>query len=269
MGSPCLDAAKNSTPNFSTSSCYPTPPAQQKPVKLAAGGLPSSSCSIAEALKLLKENLAPRRRAVRAGEVLHRAGDRFEALYLLTAGHFKIVSLSSDGREQIVGLKFRGDWLGFDAIDSSEHSSEAVATDAGEVWVLRYKELVVAGIREPMILALLHQAMSRDLIREREWTTRLRTLPADARVAGFLLRWTESLDGQDQQSDSITLTLTRAEIGNYLGVSLESVSRALSRLCAFKLIAFARKGGPRLVITDRTAVSAFVRRSMKSREISE
>ncbi len=238
-------------------------------MKVPTGGLPSRSRSIAEALKLLNENLAPRRRAVRAGEVIHRTGDRFEALYLLTSGHVKIVSLSPEGRQQIVGMKFRGDWLGFDAIGSSKYSSEAVAADAGEVWELRYKALVVAGLSEPAVLALLHQAMSHDLIREREWTACLRTLPADARVADFLLRWTESLDGQDQHSDSITLTLTRAEIGNYLGVSLESVSRALSRLSALKLIAFARKGGPRFVIADRTAVSAFVRRSMKSRQIAE
>ena len=240
----------------------------ERPAAIPVGGWPSGRSAITDALELLDANVAPRRRSVRAGEVLHRAGERFEAIYLLASGIFKIVSLSPDGRQQIVGLKFPGDWLGFDGIGISEYSNDAVATDAAEVWVLRYEALVIAGIGEPAILALLHQAMSRDLAREREWVACLRTLPADARVADFLLRWAESLDGEDKRSDSITLTLTRAEIGNYLGVSLESVSRALSELCALRLISFARKGGAQLFIPDRPAVSAYVRRSMKSRGIA-
>ena len=66
---------------------------------------------IADTLKLLSAKLAPQRHLVHAGEVLYQAGERFDNLYIMNSGFFKIVTLSPDGREQVVGLKFRGDWL--------------------------------------------------------------------------------------------------------------------------------------------------------------
>ena len=71
---------------------------------------------IADTLQLVEDALAPQRRVVHAGDPIYRAGDRFGHLYLLNSGLAKVVGLSADGREQVVGLKFRGDWLGFDGI---------------------------------------------------------------------------------------------------------------------------------------------------------
>jgi len=70
----------------------------------------------AETLEMLGAELAPQRRVVHAGEVIYQAGEAFGRLFILNSGFFKIVNLSPDGREQVVGLKFRGDWLGFDGI---------------------------------------------------------------------------------------------------------------------------------------------------------
>ena len=71
---------------------------------------------IADVLGLVGKLLAPQRRLVHAGDVLYQAGERFGNLYILNSGFFKMVNLSPDGREQVVGLKFKGDWLGFDGI---------------------------------------------------------------------------------------------------------------------------------------------------------
>ena len=87
----------------------------------------NSSRRIADTLVMLKEALAPQRRLVHAGDVIYQSGERFGTLYILNSGFFKIVNLSADGREQVVGLKFRGDWLGFDGIARRQYSCDAVA----------------------------------------------------------------------------------------------------------------------------------------------
>ena len=84
--------------------------------------------------------------------------------------------------------------------------------------------------------------MSREIARDRDSLMSICTLPADARVADFLRYWAESLARRGLRTDQITLRMTRAEIGNYLGMTLETVSRALSRLARDELIRFAEKG---------------------------
>jgi len=83
-------------------------------------------------------------------------------------------------------------------------------------------------------------------------------LPADARLADFLRHWAQALEVRDLRSDHITLRLTRAEIGNYLGMTLETVSRSFSRLVALALISFDDKGRRHFAIPDVAALSAFV-----------
>lgn len=217
-----------------------------------------ASQRIADTLKLLQSRLAPRRRVVHAGDSIYSAGERFTMLYVLNSGCFKMVNLAADGREQVVGLKFRGDWLGFDGMAGGAYSCEAVAMDTGEVWMFGYDELLAACRECPELLTVMHAAMSRQIGRERDSHMSLCTLPADARVAEFLRSWADSLAKSGLRSDEITLRMTRAEIGNYLGMTLETVSRALSKLARSGIIAFAAKGRRDLRIADVGALSAFV-----------
>jgi len=241
--------------------------------QLAAAALPSlrsddrqeddrASRRVADNLRLLTDRLAPRRRVVHAGDVVFAAGDRFDTLYVLTSGFFKLVNLAADGREQVVSLKFRGDWLGFDGIAAGTYSCDAVAMDTGEVWVIRYDELLAASVAHPALLSALHVAMSREIGRDRDSLMSVCTLPADARVAEFLRSWADSLARSGLRSDQITLRMTRAEIGNYLGMTLETVSRALSRLARDEVIEFAEKGRRDIRIPDVDALSAFVQRCL-------
>src|SRR5215212_8691199 len=123
---------------------------------------------ITDTLKLIDDTLAPQRRSVRVGDPLYRAGDRFNHLYLLNSGLAKVVGLSADGREQVVGLKFRGDWLGFDGIANDRYTCDAIAMDTGEVWLIRYEDLLAACRREPALLTVLHAAMSRQIGSDRD-----------------------------------------------------------------------------------------------------
>jgi CRP/FNR family transcriptional regulator len=249
-----------STPLSSVVSRRPPLPLPAVDVLADSGANQRASRHIADTLKLLSDALTPQRRVVHAGDVIYRAGEAFANLYVLNSGFFKLVNLSADGREQVVGLKFRGDWLGFDGIAPRAYACDAVAMDTSDVWAIRYDKLLATCVACPALLGVLHEAMSREIGRDRDSLMSVCTLPADARVAEFLRYWADSLAKRGMRSDQITLRMTRAEIGNYLGMTLETVSRALSKLAREKVIAFAEKGRRDLRIPDITALASFVQR---------
>ena len=216
---------------------------------------------IAESLEILK-SMPMQRRIVHAGDRVYQAGDRFVSLHVVHSGFFKTVNLAADGRDQVVSLHFKGDWLGFDGIADQQHSCDAVALDTGELWSTRYDDLLRRCAEQPALLGLLHGAMSREIGRDRDSMMSLCTLPADARVAEFLRHWAEAQSERGLRSDAITLRMTRAEIGNYLGMTLESVSRALSRLAREQVIRFAEAGRRHVQIPDLGALLEFVQDSM-------
>lgn len=205
---------------------------------------------IGASLQLVRASLPITRRLCLAGDRLQAAGEAFTHLQIVHAGVVKLVSATSDGREQVTGLQFKGDWIGFDGIATGVLQMDAIAMDTGEVWSLRYEDLLRASAREPELARLVHAAMSRELARDRDLLVSVCTQPADARVAGFLLQWAQALDERGLRSDQITLRMTRAEIGASLGMKLETVSRALSRLARDGLIAFEGLGRRDLRIPD-------------------
>lgn len=217
---------------------------------------------IADNLKLVHDSVSITRRVMRAGESVYKAGERFECLHIVNSGFFKLVNLSSDGREQVVGLQFKGDWLGFDGIADGRHGCDAIAMDTGEVWAVRYDALLEACVQQPALMGVMHSAMSREMSRDRDALLSICTLPADARVAEFLCNWAGSLSDRGLRTDQITLRMTRAEIGNYLGMKLETVSRALSRLARDQVIQFSESGRRDVGIPDLALLAAFVQRCL-------
>ncbi|WP_238455966.1 Crp/Fnr family transcriptional regulator [Azohydromonas lata] len=229
----------------------------------AADPAAATQALIADTLQRLRESGLPlHRRLVHAGDTVYRCGEAFKALHVLHSGFFKMVTITADGREQVVGLHFKGDWLGFDGIASGAYTCDAVALDVGEVWSVDYEALLTLSVNKPGVTNMLHAAMSRQMARERESILSLCTLSADARVADFLRQWVEALDRRGLRTDRITLCLTRAEIGNFLGMTLESVSRALSRLVREGVINFAEKGRRHVRIADSQALGAYIARSL-------
>lgn len=219
----------------------------------------SSASTMVDLSKALADcGVVSSRRVIATGESLYEAGDVFQSLHVLRAGMIKKVRTAPDGRAQVVGLKFRGDWVGFDGLVDGRFTCDAIALDICEVWTLRYDELLCACARDAAMLMAFNQAMGRELARERESHMSICTLPADARVADFLRNWAETLEQRGLRFDQISMRLTRAEIGNYLGITLETVSRALSRLVKAKLIDFAGGDRRELRITDLDALAAFV-----------
>ena len=219
-----------------------------------------------EALALLEAHVPFTRRMVHAGDLVHGGGEPCTALHIVNSGMVRSVNFSADGREQVVGLHFKGDWLGFDGIASGHYGCDAIAMDTGEIWTFRYDTLLRTCASVPALMAVVHAAMSGQIVRDRDSLLSLGTLPADARVADFLKIWAERLHERDLRTDQITLRMTRAEIGNTLGMTLETVSRALCRMARSGVIRFNEKGRRDISIPSVEALGEFIQDALAPTE---
>ena len=216
---------------------------------------------MAEMFEVLAAALPVQRRIVHAGEVVHAAGEPFTNLYVLHAGVLKVINTAADGRENLVGLLFKGDWLGFDGIAGGHYACDAVATDIGEVWALPYEALLRAGREHALLFGLLHAQMSRAITRDRDSRLSLCTLGADARLAEFLRQWADAMARRGSRANEFDLRITRAEIGKFLGLTLETVSRGFSRLERCGAIRFSEKGRRSIEIPDLGVLDSFIQES--------
>ncbi len=225
--------------------------------------VPQDAQAWCDNLALVQKLVPFTRRVVHAGDSIYEGGAPFGYLHLINSGQFKTVNFTADGRGQVVGLHFRGDWLGFDGIAQGRYGCDAIALDTGEVWSVRYVDLLTASAASPELMRLTHAAMSRQIGRSCDCLLSLGTLPADARVADFIRDWATSLAARGLRTDQITLHMTRAEIGNYLGMTLETVSRALRRLAQCGVIRFDEKGRRDLAIPSLTELDKFIRSALE------
>jgi len=212
---------------------------------------------IGDMLHQLADAVPLRVQRVHAGDVLCAAGAPFAMLYVIHAGTFKLVNTTADGRQQLVGVQVRGDWLGFDGIATGRYGCEAVALDTGEVWALHHDELLAACAGHSALNAGVQHEMSRAIRVGRDAMLSRCTLPAPARVAEYLCGWAQALAGSGQRTDRVRLPLTRADIGNHLGMRLESVSRALGTLARCGVIGFGERGRRVILIPDLHALQTF------------
>jgi CRP/FNR family transcriptional regulator len=165
---------------------------------------------------------------------LFRAGQPCHSLFLVQAGCFKSCMTSEDGREKVTGFHLRGDLLGIDSLDAPTYACDAVALEDGEVWELPMSLMQSRGDEFlPHITALLAGEIRRDW----RWSLALGTLNAEQRVVAFLLDLGSRLASLGFSARHLLLRMTRAELGNFLSLQLETVTRALSRLAAMGLIA--------------------------------
>lgn len=173
------------------------------------------------------------KRRLRPRQPLFLAGQDRGALYYVHAGSLKTRVISPDGRERITGFPMRGDLLGLEALDLGTYACDAIALDVGEAWELPCRHLDDAP---PGLQAYVTRYLARELRRDWYWMLDLSTLGADARVAQFLSDLSDRLDALGYSAHRLLLRMTRAEIGSFLGLSLETVTRALGRMQARGLV---------------------------------
>jgi CRP/FNR family transcriptional regulator len=167
-------------------------------------------------------------RQVRAGEFLHRAGDRSDAIYVVRAGFFKTVRVESNGTEQVMAFPMRGDAIGLDGLASGKCQTDAVALDASLVVAITHDGLGQFGRAWPGVERLVHFLYSREIGEQQLMMLRLGSSCADARVASFLLHLADKCGRYGYSRTALTLRMTRRDIGSHLGLKLETVSRCLS-----------------------------------------
>lgn len=184
--------------------------------------------SDADELANLDEIVTARTRVAK-GETLYRSGGRFAGLYMIRLGTFKTVLLADDGVEQVAGYHMPGEILGTDGIGTGLHDSEAVALEDSEVWTISFDRLQTLACDRMAVQQIFHRVLSREIVRERKIMMMLGTMSAEQRLAAFLIDLSERYRARGYSSSEFVLRMTREEIGSYLGLKLETVSRLFSR----------------------------------------
>lgn len=175
------------------------------------------------------DQLVSNRRRVKKGESIYRAGDRFTALYAIRLGSCKTSVLGEDGREQIAGYHMPGDLVGLDGIGAARHGCEAIALEDSEACVLPFEHLEGLAHRLPPLQNNLHRLLSHEISRNHSVMLTLGSMRAEERLAVFLLDLSKRYQDRGYSSTEFVLRMTREEIGSYLGLKLETVSRLFSR----------------------------------------
>lgn len=200
--------------------------------------------------------LARRRTARR--HYLFRAGQPMTSLFLVCAGFLKISILSEDGREKITGFRMRGDLLGMESLGSEGYLCDAVALDLSEVWELPVRQIDSLNERIPGLREQITAALALEIRRDWRWMLTLGTLNAEQRVVAFLLDMASRQHALGFSASQLTLHMTRADVGNFLALQLETVTRALSHLDALGVIEVQRR---EIRLLDPAALKALVRGS--------
>ena len=175
-----------------------------------------------------------------AGQRVIRAGSPFDTLYAVHSGWLKTVLTDDSGDEQVLSFPRRGDVIGADGIHGGLHLAEVVALSDCELIAINFKRLAALGQRCACMEYAVYQIVSAELVREQTLVETLR-LSAEAKVARFLLDMVERADNDASPGHTVVLTMTRDEIGSYLDLSLETVSRTLSAMNAAGYIKLHRR----------------------------
>lgn len=168
------------------------------------------------------------RRKVKRGQSLYRAGEPFEAIFAVRTGFFKTDVLLEDGREQVTGFQMAGEIMGMDGISGDIHTCNAIALEDSEVCAIPYAMLEQMQSEIRALQHHFHKVMSREIVRDHGVMMLLGTMRAEERLAAFLLNLSQRFTARGYSATEFHLRMTRDEIGSYLGLKLETVSRTLS-----------------------------------------
>lgn len=192
----------------------------------------------------------------KAGQRIHTIGQPFDMLYVVYSGFLKTVLIDEFGNEQVLSFPMKGDLFGVDGIHSKQYTSEAVALSNCDVILVPFKAFSALGRTHAELEAAIYGVMSRELVREQAMVSALASLSAEARVSRFLVFLSQRFTEMGYSGSQFNLRMTRHEIGNYLGLTLETVSRTFSALNAIGLVSVDQRA---IVIHDVNALKTLRR----------
>ena len=176
------------------------------------------------------ERLCEHRRVIRRDHYLVHAGERLTALHFVNSGSMKICQPDADGRTQLIRFALSGEILGMGAIDTGTHPGHVIALEDSSCCSLRYADLMRLGQSIPALQRHLHQVMSQKINRNHKLMLMLGSMNAEERLVSFLLDLSHRHAARGYSASQFRLSMTRRDIGSYLGLNLETVSRLLAHL---------------------------------------
>ena len=182
------------------------------------------------------DELSMQKRGFSKGDYLYRSGDKFRSLFAINSGSFKTRILHEDGREQVTGFQMTGEIIGLDAISTDIHTCEAIAMENSGVCELPFHKLETLSRDIPSLQRHLHKIMSREIVRDQGIMLLLGSMRAEERLAAFLLTLSQRYAARGLSPTQFQLRMSRQEIGSYLGLKLETVSRAFSHFQEYGVI---------------------------------
>ncbi len=204
------------------------------------------------------DEIVNRKRPLKRGEYLYRAGGTLQSLFAVRTGFFKSCVMHDDGREQVAGFHMAGELLGMDGIGSGKHMCDAVSLEDSEVCEIPFGELENLSRDIPTLQQHFHRIMSREIARDYGVMLLLGSMRAEERLAVFLLNLSQRFAARGYSPNRFLLRMTRHEIGSYLGLKLETISRALSHFQTEGIIAVQNKN---VEIKDADRLRAMVGQS--------
>ena len=177
----------------------------------------------------LFERVVYARRRLKRGEALFAAGDTFKAVYAVRSGFFKTSIVDGEGREQVTGFSMGGELLGLEGIGTGQYNGAAIALEDSEVCVLPYALIEEIANEVPALQRRMNAVLAREIVRDHGVMMLLGSMRAEQRLATFLLNLSRRFTARGYSSSDFNLRMTRDEIGSYLGLKLETVSRLFSR----------------------------------------
>jgi CRP/FNR family transcriptional regulator len=181
------------------------------------------------------------KRPLKRGEYLYRSGGELQSLYAVRTGFMKSCVLHDDGREQVAGFHMAGELLGMDAIGTSKHMCDAIALEDSDICEIPFGDLEQLSRDIPTLQRHFHRIMSREIARDYGVMLLLGSMRAEERLAAFLLNLSQRFAARGYSPTRFILRMTREEIGSYLGLKLETISRAFSHFQNEELIAVHNK----------------------------
>lgn len=198
------------------------------------------------------DDIIQRKRPSHKGDHLFEAGKPLQALYAVRTGSFKTYTLTEQGEEQITGFHLPGDVIGFDAIGNQQHPSYAQALETAMVCEIPFQTLEQLLDQMPKLRQQLMRLMSQDISGDQQMMLWLNRKTAEEKLAAFLTNLAQRFGNRGFSKKEFRLTMTRGEIGNYLGLTVETISRLLGRFHKDDLI---HVDGKLIVITDFAGLS--------------
>ncbi|WP_194089214.1 FNR family transcription factor [Vibrio hibernica] len=175
------------------------------------------------------DEIIERKKPIQKGQEIFKAGDDLKSLYAIRSGTIKSYTITEQGDEQITAFHLAGDLIGFDAINENSHPSFAQALETSMICEIPYETLDDLSGKMPKLRQQIMRLMSNEIKGDQNMILLLSKKNAEERLAAFLYNLSTRFSQRGFSPREFRLTMTRGDIGNYLGLTVETISRLLGR----------------------------------------